>query len=134
MYSFGVIMWEVITHEQPARGRMRELRVPEDCPAEIDNLVTRCMSEEPEGRPSAKQAYDTLKGWRDRHATFLREKHASMRRQSSDILTSETPSMATTKSSVEGAPSSLAGGSLSQRTDYPSQESRGQQQPPPAES
>lgn len=119
-------MWEVITHEQPARGRMRELRVPEDCPAEIGDLVTRCMSEEPEGRPSAKQAYDTLKGWRDRHATFLRQKQASMQRRGSDTLNSEQPSLASSKSS-------LGNGTMSQGTDPSSQEHLDQQQAPSPE-
>lgn len=80
VYSFGVIMWEVASHEQPARGRMRNLRVPQECPAEIDNLVTRCLSEDPESRPTAREAYGILKEWRDRQAEFLMHKRASMER------------------------------------------------------
>lgn len=81
VYSFGVIMWEVASHEQPARGRMRNLRVPQECPAEVDALINRCLSEDPENRPTAKEAYGTLKQWRDRQAQFLSQKRASMEKQ-----------------------------------------------------
>ena len=84
LYSFGVIMWEVCSHEQPARGRMRELKVPEECPAEVDALITRCLSEDPEQRPTAKEAYDILKQWRDRHADFLRKRRTSSEQASCD--------------------------------------------------
>ena len=61
-------MWEVVTHEQPARGRMRSLKVPQECPADIDELISSCLSESPLKRPSAKEAYHKLKAWKDRHA------------------------------------------------------------------
>ena len=80
VYSFGVIMWEVVSHEQPSRGRMRNLKVPQECPAEINYLINVCLSEDPVNRPSAKEVYDALKTWRDKHAAYLqtvRERHGS---------------------------------------------------------
>ena len=71
VYSFGVIMWEVVSHEQPSRGRMRDLKVPQECPAEIHDLINACLSEDPVNRPTARQTYDVLKTWRDKHAAHL---------------------------------------------------------------
>ena len=71
VYSFGVIMWEVVSHEQPTRGRMRDLKVPQECPSEINDLINACLSEDPINRPSARETYDILKAWRDKHAAHL---------------------------------------------------------------
>ena len=78
VYSFGVIMWEVVSHEQPARGRMRNLQVPQECPAEINDLINACLSEDPINRPSAREAYDVLKLWRDKHAARLSARRSSL--------------------------------------------------------
>jgi hypothetical protein len=32
IYSFGVVMWEIMTGERPQRGSLREPRVPQECP------------------------------------------------------------------------------------------------------
>ncbi|EFN51486.1 hypothetical protein CHLNCDRAFT_140122 [Chlorella variabilis] len=32
VYSFGVLLWEIITGERPLRGHMRAMHVPEECP------------------------------------------------------------------------------------------------------
>ena len=32
IYSFGVVLWEVVTGERPQRGSLREPRVPQECP------------------------------------------------------------------------------------------------------
>lgn len=32
MYSFSVLLWEIITGERPVRGHLRQPRVPEECP------------------------------------------------------------------------------------------------------
>lgn len=71
VYSFGVIMWEVVSHEQPSRGRMRDLKVPQECPAEVNDLINKCLSEDPINRPTARETYDVLKAWRDKHAEHL---------------------------------------------------------------
>ena len=83
VYSFGVIMWEVVSHEQPARGRMRNLKVPQECPAEINDLINSCLAEDPTDRPSAREAYDKLKLWRDKHAAHLSKVQKSLSTESS---------------------------------------------------
>ena len=32
LYSFGVVLWEIVTGERPQRGSLRPPRVPEECP------------------------------------------------------------------------------------------------------
>ncbi|BDA50369.1 probable leucine-rich repeat receptor-like protein kinase PEPR2 [Coccomyxa sp. Obi] len=60
MFSFGVLLWEIITVERPAwRGNLREIRVPEEAPQEIADLVERCTGQ-PEDRPSAAEAADII--------------------------------------------------------------------------
>lgn len=60
IYSFGVVLWEVCTGEAPVRGDMRPLRAPEDCPAEIVALYQRCVAEDPDVRPNAKELIEIL--------------------------------------------------------------------------
>ena len=38
-YSFGVVLWELITREHSERGNWRPVRVPEECPAEVEALL-----------------------------------------------------------------------------------------------
>ena len=38
-FSFGVVLWELITKEQSQRGNWRPVRVPEECPAEVEQLL-----------------------------------------------------------------------------------------------
>ncbi|KAL0039658.1 hypothetical protein WJX77_004541 [Trebouxia sp. C0004] len=98
VYSFGVIMWEVVSHEQPARGRMRNLKVPQECPAEINDLINSCLAEDPTDRPSAREAYDKLKLWRDKHAAHLTEvrnglsSEPSLSRESASFTSADQPS------------------------------------------
>ena len=40
MCSFGVIMWEVVTHEIPVRGALRTIDVPKEAPEEV-SVATR---------------------------------------------------------------------------------------------
>ncbi len=39
LYSFGVLLWEIVTRRNPARGRLLPPQVPEECPAEIVDLI-----------------------------------------------------------------------------------------------
>ncbi|BDA50370.1 MDIS1-interacting receptor like kinase 2 [Coccomyxa sp. Obi] len=61
MFSFGVLLWEIITVERPLRrGNLREIIVPEEAPQEIADLLQRCMGQ-PEERPSAAEAADIIR-------------------------------------------------------------------------
>ena len=33
IYSFGIVIWELVTGEQPVRGNARDVIVPAECPA-----------------------------------------------------------------------------------------------------
>ena len=41
-FSFGVVLWEIITKERSQRGNWRPVRVPEECPAEVEALLRVC--------------------------------------------------------------------------------------------
>lgn len=62
IYSWGVVLWEICTGEAPVRGGMRALRSPEDCPPEVTEIYRRCVSEDPEERPSAEELLALLEG------------------------------------------------------------------------
>ena len=32
MYSFGVVLWELVTREMRRRGSLRDVHVPRECP------------------------------------------------------------------------------------------------------
>ena len=39
MYSFGVMLWEIVTGLVPTRGGLTDVTVPDECPAEIADLI-----------------------------------------------------------------------------------------------
>ncbi|KAL4457658.1 hypothetical protein ABPG75_012523 [Micractinium tetrahymenae] len=59
IYSFGVLLWEVVTSLYPARGSMRE-PLPEECPPEAAALMAACLQEDPALRPTAAQLVERL--------------------------------------------------------------------------
>lgn len=61
IFSLGVTLWEICTREVPVRGQLRDIRVPEECPQIISDLIESCRQPLPEDRPSAKQVFDVLK-------------------------------------------------------------------------
>ena len=45
IYSFGVVLWEMCTKEMPIRGALRDVRVPEECPASVQDIIHACMAQ-----------------------------------------------------------------------------------------
>ena len=41
IYSFGVVLWEIVTQDKGRRGQLRQTTVPDECPAEIEALIDR---------------------------------------------------------------------------------------------
>ena len=35
VYSYGVLLWEIVTMEVPKRGSLRVVRVPDECAASL---------------------------------------------------------------------------------------------------
>ncbi len=62
-FSYGVVLWEIVTKERSQRGNWRPVRVPEECPAEVEALLKarqsllprRAQSEHAHARPSQRQ-------------------------------------------------------------------------------
>ena len=59
IFSFGVVMWEVCTLEQPANRYMRAIEDHEAPPA-IRKLFHDCIQENPAARPTAKEVLEVL--------------------------------------------------------------------------
>jgi serine/threonine protein kinase len=60
VFSYGVLLFEIVTGEVPLRGRLVMPRVPEQCPQAVVDLMLRCMQEDPAQRPTANQLVEEL--------------------------------------------------------------------------
>ena len=60
IYSFGVVIWEIVTGEKPRRGFLRIIQSPEDAPADVAALAVQCMHHDPAQRPCAKAVREAL--------------------------------------------------------------------------
>ncbi|KAK9804823.1 hypothetical protein WJX72_007321 [[Myrmecia] bisecta] len=61
IYSFGVVLHEMLTQEEPKRGNLRDVKVPEECPASIAALLDACLDVDPARRPTAKQVFECIR-------------------------------------------------------------------------
>lgn len=60
IYSFGVVLHEIVTGDRPQRGFLRTIQSPEDAPADVAALTVSCMHHDPVQRPSAKTVREAL--------------------------------------------------------------------------
>ncbi|KAK9792455.1 hypothetical protein WJX73_002783 [Symbiochloris irregularis] len=60
MWSFGVILLEIVTATLPERGNYATPEVPSDCPQTIAALIDGCMSTAPSDRPTALEAIQII--------------------------------------------------------------------------
>ena len=49
------MLWEIVTHEMPQRGTIRDVLVPSECPQEVADLISACMQRDAKARPSARE-------------------------------------------------------------------------------
>jgi len=59
IYSLGVVLWELVTHEMPFRGQLEPVD-PDKAPPEVLLLLERCISDDIEGRPTAAEVVKIL--------------------------------------------------------------------------
>ncbi|XP_033105975.1 uncharacterized protein LOC117108132 [Anneissia japonica] len=73
VYSFGVILWEMLTRETPYKGvgvfqilecirNSKRPEIPEYCPDPLKGLINRCWKQKPNQRPSFKEILISLEG------------------------------------------------------------------------
>ncbi|PRW51095.1 serine threonine- kinase [Chlorella sorokiniana] len=60
IWSYGVVLHQIISGQSARRGQMPPLRAPEQCPAEVAALQRACVSEEPSERPTASEVLEVL--------------------------------------------------------------------------
>lgn len=59
MFSFGVLLWEIVTRETPVRGSLRQIN-PAECPPEVHTLLEVCITEDIGLRPTAASTVKIL--------------------------------------------------------------------------
>lgn len=73
VYSFGIVIWEVLTRKRPFAGRNfmgvsldvlegKRPQIPNDCPDNIRKLMKKCWHADPAKRPTMEQVLAALDG------------------------------------------------------------------------
>ncbi|QPB44429.1 Ser/Thr protein kinase [Medusavirus stheno T3] len=71
VYSFGIVLWEILTHKRPFAGEPlmkvsmdviggRRPQIPGDCPKDYAKLIARCWHQNPDKRPTMAEVHDRL--------------------------------------------------------------------------
>ncbi|KAK9790571.1 hypothetical protein WJX73_000459 [Symbiochloris irregularis] len=81
MWSFGVILLEIVCGQMPQRGQYPTPECPRECPQAVADLIKQCMAPEPASRPTAIEAIQILGAHTDarhlRKASFNNSKTSS---------------------------------------------------------
>ncbi|DBB12705.1 TPA: hypothetical protein ACH3X3_005482 [Trebouxia sp. C0006] len=60
IFSFGVVVWELITQKHARRGQLREFKVPEECPQAVSDMVCACLDQQAAKRPTAQHIFQVI--------------------------------------------------------------------------
>lgn len=60
VFSYGVLLWELVTKEVPQRGHMRNVDVPVECPRDVEAIIFECLNMDLKKRPSMEDIIERL--------------------------------------------------------------------------
>jgi serine/threonine protein kinase len=60
VFGLGTVIWELCTGETITERYLRPLRVPEEAPQEIEDLICACRANSAQDRPTAAEIHATI--------------------------------------------------------------------------